>query len=148
VVQRNSRQTKFEIELKSRKIRRRVAIFIHERQSELDDFEKIYVAAKQLVLVVGCGSKFADWSGDDTCAIRRTHVTTCWILSRRLLTWKFGVHCDIAVFGDDFANKNELLLEIVAPDVAYSALLVNIVGDLVMIGGGNHGASVNCRWHC
>jgi hypothetical protein len=61
-----SRKTEFEIELKSRQVWGRVAVLIHESESELNDLQQIDVAAEQLVLVVGCRSKLSDRAGNDT----------------------------------------------------------------------------------
>lgn len=62
----DSRETKLEIELPCRVVGRCVAVLVHECETELDDLEEIYVAAKQLILVIGCGTELADGSRDDT----------------------------------------------------------------------------------
>lgn len=44
--------------------------------------------------------------------------------ARNAFTWKFGVHRDVAVLVDDFADHYELLFQIVTPHIPNPALLV------------------------
>lgn len=48
----DSRQGKFKVELPGGDRRGPVALIVKERQADLDDFEQIYVAPQELVLVV------------------------------------------------------------------------------------------------
>lgn len=64
-ISKHLRETKLEIKLPCREVRRRVAIFIHECEAELDNLQQIDIAAKQLVLVISSGTKLPDRPGHD-----------------------------------------------------------------------------------
>lgn len=62
----DSRETELEVELPCRELGRRIAILVHESETELNDLQKINIAAQQLILVVGLRSELADGTGNDT----------------------------------------------------------------------------------
>lgn len=60
------REIELEVELPRRRAGRIVSVFVHEREAELDDLQKVDVTPQQLVLVVHCAAELADWPDDDT----------------------------------------------------------------------------------
>lgn len=56
------REVELEVELPSRRARGIVSILVHEREPQLDDLQEVHVTPQQLVLVVHCAAKLANWS--------------------------------------------------------------------------------------
>lgn len=59
------REVELEVELPRRRARRIVSVFVHEREAELDDLQKVDVTPQQLVLVVHCAAELANWPDND-----------------------------------------------------------------------------------
>lgn len=59
------REVELEVELPRRRAGRIVSVFVHKREAELDDLQKVDVTPQQLVLVVHCAAELADRPDDD-----------------------------------------------------------------------------------
>jgi len=115
-------QVELEVELPGGVARRRLAIVVHEGQTQLDDPQQVDVAAQQLVVVVRRGAKFAD---------RASYHAR-----------ELGVHCHIVVLLHHLADCAELLLQVMLPHVPDAALLVAGYVDLAMC------RATDGRGHC
>lgn len=75
----HSREVKLKIKLPRCGAGRIVSIFVHERETELDDLQEVDVAPKQLVLVVYSAAELADGPDHHSrklCVLKNTNNMT------------------------------------------------------------------------
>lgn len=111
-------QIKGEVELPAGASGGEVAVFVGERQSELDDLEQVDIDLEGLVVVVRA-VRFRNWLGHDP--------------------GKFRVHRHVVVLFDDLPDHRHFLLDVLGPHVPdlerLSLVLERVLGDRVRVGG-------------
>ena len=66
------------------------ALVVHERDTELDDFEQVDVATQQLILIIRSGAEFSDRSGHDSREFRVHRDVTKFLLGNQFNRWQIS----------------------------------------------------------